>query len=231
VGRQLKEATITTRNARLGLRTGLYWRAIDRDVHLGYRKGRRSGSWMVRWRNGPGYKQAPLATADDALTADGTKVLSFDQATAACRAHVEAARARERLEAAGPTPTVRVACEVYYTTIETNRTNLGGKPSKASRSRLQTHVLTDPMIAEIALHELLAVDIQEWKARLRGKDIAESTVRRISNDFRAALNAAAVRHRAVLPAQFAIEIGAGFKITNDDPAAKIRPPEHHSLGR
>ena len=56
---------LTTRNARARLPTGLHFKGIDPDVHLGYRKGRRGGVWLVRWRNGIGYWQAPLGTADD----------------------------------------------------------------------------------------------------------------------------------------------------------------------
>ena len=81
MGKRLNEAPVTTKNARSGLAPGLYWRGIDPDVHLGYRKSRRGGGWIVRWRHGAGYKQAPLATADDALERDGAHVLSYAQAT------------------------------------------------------------------------------------------------------------------------------------------------------
>ena len=67
MARTLKEAPLTTRNARAGLPSGLHWRGLDPEVHLGYRKGKRGGVWLVRWRHGPGYRQAPLGTADDSL--------------------------------------------------------------------------------------------------------------------------------------------------------------------
>lgn len=52
MARTLKEAPVTTPNARLKLTAGLYWRAIDTDIHIGYRKGARAGRWLVRWYRG-----------------------------------------------------------------------------------------------------------------------------------------------------------------------------------
>ena len=224
MGRRLKEETITTRTARLGLASGLYWRSLDPDVHLGYRKGKRTGSWIVRWRNGTGYRQAPLATADDIFEADGAKVLSYGQATTACRVHVASSRADERMASAGPIPTVKTACQAYSAGIETRQPTLGGKPSKISRSRLQTHVLADMILGGMDLHALKSSHIQDWKTRLREKQLAETTVRRIANDFRAALNAAGVSHRAVLPLEFSTEMQDGFRITNNDPVAESDRP-------
>jgi hypothetical protein len=76
-GKTLKEVPITTVNARAKLARGLYWKGIDPEVHLGYRKSRRGGVWLVRWRNGPSYRQMPLSTADDFIK-EGT--LDFNAA-------------------------------------------------------------------------------------------------------------------------------------------------------
>ena len=47
----LTEAQITTAKARSRLEFGVHWRRLDAEAHLGYRKGKRSGVWFVRWRN------------------------------------------------------------------------------------------------------------------------------------------------------------------------------------
>ena len=60
MAKSLTESPITTRSARTTLPLGLRWRGIDPDVHVGYRKGRRGGVWIVRWRDGAGYKQVKL---------------------------------------------------------------------------------------------------------------------------------------------------------------------------
>ena len=46
----LAEAQITTAKARYRLEFGVHWRRLDAEAHLGYRKGKRSGVWFVRWR-------------------------------------------------------------------------------------------------------------------------------------------------------------------------------------
>jgi len=88
----LKEAPLTTRNARAKLDLGLYWRGVDPDIHLGYRKGKRGGRWLVRWYEGKGvYRQHAIGTADDALDGDGTHTYSFSQALTAARPLAQAA--------------------------------------------------------------------------------------------------------------------------------------------
>src|SRR5689334_8733564 len=60
MSKTLIEAQITTTNARSRLGLGAHWRRLDAEAHLGYRKGKQSGVWFVRWRNhhkGGNYKQ------------------------------------------------------------------------------------------------------------------------------------------------------------------------------
>jgi len=224
MGRQLREAAITTRHARSGLPAGLHWRSIDPDIHLGYRKVQRAGRWMVRWRSGVGYRQAPLATADDVLEADGANVLSFAQAVSTSRVFVAAARREDRAAVAGPVPSVTTACEDYSAAIEARQAAKLGQESRITRARLRSHVTSDPVIGAKKLHDLRANDISSWRVRLRAKKLAETTVRRISSDFRAALNDARVRHGERLPDRFIIEIKDGFAITRNDPPADTERP-------
>jgi hypothetical protein len=49
-------------------------------------------------------------------------------------------------------------------------------------------------------------------------------VRRISNDFRAALNAARARYGSRLPDRFILEVKDGFRITAADPPAESERP-------
>jgi hypothetical protein len=93
MAKTLKEAPITTANARAKLPAGLHWRSLDPDVHLGYRKGRRGGVWLVRWRNGVGYRQKPIGTADDAIK-EGTLDFTLGIAKARLREPKRAAIAR-----------------------------------------------------------------------------------------------------------------------------------------
>ncbi|WP_406858650.1 site-specific integrase [Alsobacter sp. KACC 23698] len=208
----LKEAALTTRNARSKLPSGSHWRSIDPDTHLGYRKGVRGGRWLVRWYKGSGsYAQATLATADDAFEADGSDIIDFNQAVSRARAHVEKARADERAEAAGPLATVTSAIHAYLEMREAReRANAGsGGLKRDARSRLQRYVLgTD--LAKQPLHRIDETALRQWRKQIPD-DLAPASVRRLVNDLKAALNAAALTHRVRLPADLAGTIRAGLK--------------------
>lgn len=120
MARTLREAPLTTATARSGLTSGVHWRRLDSNTHLGYRSGVRQGIWLVRWRIGSRYRQERLGTADDFLPADGASVLSFDQAQRAARLKVIAVRdaeaAAQKSKAqnlAGPPPRVESVVREY----------------------------------------------------------------------------------------------------------------------
>ena len=211
MAKTLSESPMTTRSARDKLAPGVHWRGIDSGVHLGYRRGRRGGEWMVRWRAGAGYKREGIGAADDVLAADGQQTLSFDQALAAARRAVELGRATAAVAAAGPIPTVRSAVETYLTAREDNeRAQRPDKPLKLDgRSRMKRHVLSKP-VADKNLHELDEDDLKDWRASLTG--LAATSVKRTVNDLKAALNKAADEKRKTLPALSGI-VKAAFKAT------------------
>lgn len=211
MAKTLQESSVTTRAARSKLPAGLHWRGIDSGIHLGYRRSRRGGEWMVRWRVGAGYKREGIGAADDVLAADGQLTLSFDQALTAARRTVELGRATAAAAAAGPIPTVRSAVETYLTAREANeRAQRPDKPLKLDgRSRMKRHVLSKPL-ADKNLHELDEDDLKGWRAGLTG--LAPTSVKRTVNDLKAALNKAADEKRKALPALSGI-VKAAFKAT------------------
>lgn len=211
MARTLAEAQLTTRAARNKLETGVHWRGVDPDVHLGYRRGTRGGRWLVRWRTGAAYQQETLATADDALDADGVATLNFMQAVNVARSFVGRARAAKIQESAAPVPTVRSAVEKYILEREEReRAQREGEGwlKRDSRSRLTRHVLS-ANLAEKALDALTEQDLRSWMANL-SDGLVPSTKRRLASDLRAALNAGARRDRAQLPAGLEREIRAGL---------------------
>ncbi|WP_029002525.1 tyrosine-type recombinase/integrase [Azorhizobium doebereinerae] len=212
MGRTIAEAPLTTRSARSRLQHGMHWRTLSAEVHLGYRKGIRSGKWVARWRTPDGgYSQETVGNADDELDADGEVTLNFAQAERQARDLVELRRADEKAERDGPAPTVRTAAEAYVEAYEARHRamNGGSLGRKAARGQLTRHVLTD-VIAEAKLHELRRDELRAWRKRLADRGLAVATVRRICNDFRAALNAAAEAHHSRLPAAFPLEVKAGL---------------------
>ena len=83
MSKTLTEAQVTTANARSRLGLGVHWRRLDAEAHLGYRKGKQSGVWFVRWRNhheGGNYKQVPVGVANDINDKPAAGILTFEQA-------------------------------------------------------------------------------------------------------------------------------------------------------
>jgi integrase len=215
----LSESPVTTRNARAGLPVGLHWRRIDAETHLGYRRGKRAGVWLVRWRAGKGYKQAPLGTADDALKA-GT--LSFEAAMKAARELVEKERRDAAAAAAGPVLTVCSAIEAYIASRDARDARRAGREKRSdAASRLGRYVVGHPAsgkraeiapapLAEIALHDLKERDLLKWRAGLP-EALGENSRQRLVNDLKAALNAARTANRDRLPAGLADVIKHGLR--------------------
>src|SRR4249919_640135 len=110
MSKTLTEAKIGGRAERKRLPVGLHWRGIDPDVHLGYRRGKRGGVWVVRWYLGGGYRQKTLGTADDELQV-GT--LDYNAAVRAAQSQVETERRLAQAAASGPVLTVKNAVEAY----------------------------------------------------------------------------------------------------------------------
>ncbi len=79
-----KEHRLESRDARAKLlaRSEPYWRQIVPGTFIGYRKGKRGASWIVRQRQPEGYAEQRIGTADDQGDADGDVVLTYRQAVA-----------------------------------------------------------------------------------------------------------------------------------------------------
>ena len=88
MARTIRDASLETRTARTRLPAGPkpHYRALDPGLHLGYRKGKTGGKWVMRWYVGDqDYKVQTIGTADDNADADGVAVLSFRQAQTRAR--------------------------------------------------------------------------------------------------------------------------------------------------
>lgn len=228
MAKTLKETPITTANARRKLPVGVHWKGIDPDVHLGYRKGKRGGVWLVRWRNGQGYRQKPIGTADDAIKV-GT--LDYNSAVKKARGIVSAARLEARARADGPLITVRSAAEAYVKVRNERQSKRTGRETRSDASHRfgryvigqkahgkQPEISAAPL-ADVALHALSESDLSAWRTGLPDT-LKESTKRRAVNDLRAALNDAYSANRKRLPAILPETIRQGLKspVIDDDEA-------------
>jgi hypothetical protein len=87
MARTVRNAKLDTRSARAKLpaKKSGYWVPIARGFALGYRKGSKGGVWLARLIDSKGRSEGALGPADDALDADGERILDYAQAQAKAR--------------------------------------------------------------------------------------------------------------------------------------------------
>jgi integrase len=217
MARATRDAKIDSKEARarLPVRAKPYYRDLAEGVHIGYRNGHRKGSWALRRKVATGrYEVETIGEADDGMAiADGETILTFRQAQEKARSRAGAIVQGLRAAAEGPVLTVRGAIDAYLEVREAReraRKGDGAGLRRDARSRLTNHVLdVDEELSAKPLHDLTSGDLVKWR-KARAKTVGESTVRRAINDFKAALNGAALHNRKRLPG-IAEEIKAGFK--------------------
>ncbi|MCJ2068160.1 tyrosine-type recombinase/integrase [Methylobacterium sp. J-030] len=210
---RVRDAVLDSPTARAKLKSQAkpYFRSIDRGLHLGYRKGKTGGTWVARrYLGNERYVVEALGRADDRQTANGTTVLTFQQAQTRARGRIREVEEAERIAALGPTITVRDAVSAYIESCETKEAKIrNGLPLRRhTRSRLARHVLTADL-ADKALQALTVDDLHGWRAAASAT-LTDASVRRITNDFRAALNAAVRRYAPQLPAAIGMTIRNGL---------------------
>jgi len=159
VARTVRDSILDTRTARARLRAAgkPYYRAIDAGLHLGYRKGKTGGKWVVRWYVGnQDYRVETIGAADDVIDGDGAQILNFSQAQAAAR---QLYVARKREQAGLPTRsgpyTVKMCVDEYIDWIENNRKSLTD-----ARYRAQSMIV--PELGGIECGKLTTGMIQKW---------------------------------------------------------------------
>ncbi len=173
---------------------------------MGYCKGHPGGAWLVRWREGKGYKQEPLGVADDVL-AEGS--LGFEAASKAGKAVVTGKRKDAAAMAAGPALTVSGAVGHYVAERDARDTRRAGRAVNSdARGRLSKHIIgrsasgtreaiTAAPIAEAALHHLSETDLTAWLAGWPG-NLKQTARQRLVNDFKAAPKLAYTANRKKL---------------------------------
>ena len=158
MARTVQDASLGTRTARreLTIRKPPYWRTIHEGLHVGYRKGKRSGKWVLRWYNAKDqtYRVETIGTADDVSDADGKTILNWRQAQASARERAEYIHAEVTGGHVGPY-TVNNALDDYHKSIEQ-----AGRNPKDSRTRSALYIA--PVLGNTPLSELTAPQLRGW---------------------------------------------------------------------
>ncbi len=143
MARTIRNTKLDTRSARasLTMRREPYWTVIAGGCAVGYRKGKKGGTWVARWR-APDAKQHynALGPSDDALDAEDLTVFSFKEAQEKARAwfaEQERAAGSDRVQS-GPY-TVADAMTDYLAWMESE----GKSSARDSRIRADAMILPD----------------------------------------------------------------------------------------
>jgi integrase len=160
MARKVRDKDLDSRTARAKLKVinKPYYRALDEGLHIGYRKGKTSGKWVVRYYldNGKYEVETLDGVADDKADPDGIAVLSFAQAQQLARKKHGARQAAARAEPpAGPPYTVRDAIEDYLHFLKERR-----RTERDARYRAEAFIL--PRLGDIAGRDLKNEALQAW---------------------------------------------------------------------
>lgn len=169
MGRQVKDARIDTREARLRLTPSNepYWCLIVSGFHLGYRKGVRGGTWVLRQMKveAKKYVKKTLGIADDILDSNGNGILSFKEAQLKARELID------KLTNENHNATVNDTATHYMNWFKDNR-----KSVKETQTTIDAHIL--PYFGHKLISELTTKEIKTWHQKL-----AASAARKRSSRF------------------------------------------------
>lgn len=168
-----REGRLENRTARKALapRHAPYWMTLEQGRALGYRKGKKGGTWLARLYT-PGQAKEfifeALGAADDFSDPDGAMVLSFAQAQERARAWFPKAFLQATGEAVESAAlTVREVVERYLL----DRARAGA--ATASRVRWDFAAWVLPDLGEMEARRLTRKRIEDWMAK-----VSESPTRR-----------------------------------------------------
>ena len=191
MARNIRSAQLETRTARLKLeiRKKPYAVRVAPGVRLGYRRNAAAGTWSViaaDGRSGNWVKRFGLA--DDHEEANGEQVLTFWQAQERARKLARGGRNAEP-EDDGRPATVSEALDAYQSDLIAR----GSDVHNVARVRGHlSHALNAKTVALLTAREL-----RRFRDSLLAKNLRASSVNRISNALRAALNLAAAHDQRI----------------------------------
>ena len=160
MARTVRDANLDSRAARLRLKPAPkpYYRAIDEGLHIGYRRGKTAGKWVMRSYLGDEvYRVETIGSADDTLDADGSEFLNFSQAQTLARTKfVESKRIVAGLPAQGGPYTVALCFEDYIRWLEKHR-------KTATDARWRADALILPTLGKVDCEKLTTKQLRDWR--------------------------------------------------------------------
>jgi hypothetical protein len=158
------------------------WQRLGPGLSLGYRRNDHAGSWSIRAADGAGGEWLKrIGTADDYEQANGSDVLSYEQAVAEAR---RLYRGKDDTEHDPSKPVTLDEALIRY------EADLAARSSRPYNAKLARHHLTPSLLSK-PLALITADELKVWRDRLVAKGLAPSSVNRVRNNVRAALELSA----------------------------------------
>jgi integrase len=157
-----------------------YWQRLGPGLSLGYRRNDHAGSWSIRAADGAGGEWLKrIGTADDYERANGSDVLSYEEAVAEAR--------RLYRGKADTDPSKPVTLDEALTRYEADLQARSARPYNARIARFH---LT-PSLRSKPLALITADELKAWRDSVVAKGLAPSSVNRVRNSLRACLELSA----------------------------------------
>ncbi|MCH8036155.1 MAG: site-specific integrase, partial [Proteobacteria bacterium] len=219
---------LDTRSARLKLapRREPYWRSISQGLAIGYRRGKKGGTWVAKhYTSDTGRRFNSLGTADDVADADGANVFDFAQAQERARAwFAQVAREDVGEKPAGPC-TVRRAIEEYLDDYKVR----SGRALQAMEYGINAHIL--PELGDVDAATLTTERLRKWHNSLATSPARLRTAKGGQQRYREASDEAeAKRQRKVTANKILTILKAALNyayyngnVTSDDPWRRVKP--------
>src|SRR5215469_1008445 len=214
LARTVTNKELSSRTARRAIAVGtIAWIPLSQGRALGYRKGRRGGVWLARYKIEGFRKEEKLALADDILDAEGARILDFAQAQERARTWFLSATTLatgEHVSRRGGY-SVDQCCQDYLKHLERR----GAPDYRHTKYDLDAYVI--PELGFLQVAKLTRPKLEEWRAQIAAsprrtnrKDKCEdeahtqtedelrsrrATANRIMRRLRAALNLALTEGR------------------------------------
>jgi integrase len=226
MSRTVVEARIQDRTARgrLEVRNKPYWRQLSEGAHIGYRKGARKGTWFARFHceTSNAYVSSAIGEADDTRDADDLDIFTYKQAFERAQRWIELARKgtalAEPVKIVMPQDhgdlTVGRAVDAYVALRDARRSHRAGRALHSDAYYTLTRFVRADLLANVSLTRLTVSDLQAWQLRIQRS--RASSIQRVVNDLKAALNAAFRLHREKLPGDLPVTIEYGLKVESTE---------------
>jgi integrase len=169
MARRLRDSNLESRDARskLTARGKPYFKAIGRGLHLGYRKNKSGGVWVVRRYIDGAYVEERVALADDHEDANGDTILDFWQAQDAARTM----RPHSRRGAY----TVKDAVRDYLLHLE------GRASYDDAKARLEAYAI--PTFGNTAIGDISADELRAWHRGIAKQGARRRTKRGAAQNY------------------------------------------------